>query len=477
MKNTQQQSNKLLNNKFFIIGLAAVLIVGIVGASVFINVSASGGDKPTTGIWVKQDLNTYTGKVVADDTDTIIERWKYTIRDDDTCEPSIFENGGQDAGNSIDVVYGSNSYTPADKNVIDQYDGQYICFAGVDVDGSWHHAGRQLNWIYQVHSDDPVAPTPQDLCPGDLIPTPEGDCVAPVEEGEPCDLGGIGNSEGLCVPSPSTECLDGLIPTPEGDCVAPVEEGEPCDLGGIGNSEGLCVPCPTGEGYVIVNNSCVPEAGSGPSTTHSDLATNRFDDISATDSYATAVGFLLEQEVTTGCDEDSFCPGRQLTRREFVTFLYRLLDQPKHPSTGSELFDDVVAGSYADEAIGWAHHAGVTTGCDEDLFCPSRTVTKAHVATFLHRLVGEPPFSYEPHITITPVDFDSDAYYAEAAGWAVRHGIVLDCGGAGGQDEQGQISAIYSFCPGNPVTRSDAATIIYTFAITPESWGSADLPI
>ena len=63
MKNTQQQSNSLLNNKFLIIGLAAVLIVGIVGASVFINASASDGDKPTTGIWVKQDLNTYTGKV------------------------------------------------------------------------------------------------------------------------------------------------------------------------------------------------------------------------------------------------------------------------------------------------------------------------------------------------------------------------------------------------------------------------------
>ena len=220
-----------------------------------------------------------------------------------------------------------------------------------------------------------------------------------------------------------------------------------------------------------------------PVTSHADLAANHFDDIAFTDSHATAVGFLLEQEITASCDEDSFCPNRELTRREFVTFLYRLVGAPgsDHP-LGSEIFEDVEAGSYADDAISWASYTGITTGCrtDEDgrrLFCPGQTVTRAHVATFLHRLVDEPPFSYESHITSTPIDFDSDAYYAEAAGWAVRYGIVPDCGGMGGQDEEGQITSYYSFCPGNPVTRSDAATFIYNFAITPESWGSADLNI
>ena len=364
--------------------------------------------------------------------------------------------------------------------------GKNICFAAHLDSGNWLYAGVSF------------APTPQgpedDGCPDGSIREPSAGCVEPAEEGEPCDLGGIGNSEGHCVPCPTgegyvivnnscvpgdgsgssePECPEGSIRDTSAGCVEPAEEGEPCDLGGIGNSEGHCVPCPTGEGYVIVNNSCVPEAGSGPSeptttTTHSDLAANHFDDISATDSYATAVGFLLEQEITTGCDEDSFCPDRQLTRKEFITFLYRLLDQPKHPSTGSELFDDVEAGSYANDAIGWAHHAGVTTGCDEDLFCPGRTVTKAHVATFLYRLTEG--------VVLDDLNFrdvDENVYYANAANWAVSNGIVLSCRVVGGP---AQVKVVW-FCPGNPVTRSDAATIIYNFAITPESWGNADLPI
>ena len=404
-------------------------------------VSSVGGGVTGFTVVITRTNGTYTARVSSE---ASVQQWRYIVQDESACNEQNFPQGGPSS-----VQIDSNSYTTSEADL-----GKNICFAAHLDDGNWLYAGTSFA----------PTPTPQD----------------PEDE----------------------ECPEGSIQGYSGGCIAPGGEGEPCDLGGIGNSEGQCVPCPTGEGYVIVNNTCVLEAGDGSGTglcpasqvekagacvnpcepghildgntcvsvstpTHSDLAADHFDDISATDSYAAAVGFLLEQEITTGCDEDSFCPDRQLTRREFVTFLYRLLDQPKHPSPGSEIFDDVEAGSYADEAIGWAHHAGVTTGCDEDSFCPRRTVTKAHVATFLYRLtegVDHEGFNFE--------DIDENAYYANAADWAVSNGVVLSCRGVGDPT-----SEIIWFCPGNPVTRSDAATFIYNFAITPESWGSADLPI
>ena len=53
-------------------------------------------------------------------------------------------------------------------------------------------------------------------------------------------------------------------------------------------------------------------------------------------------------------------------------------------------FHDVEAGSAHGEAIGWLVDNGITSGCDADSFCPTDDVSRAQLATFLRRLsVGE----------------------------------------------------------------------------------------
>ena len=52
---------------------------------------------------------------------------------------------------------------------------------------------------------------------------------------------------------------------------------------------------------------------------------------------------------------------------------------------GSDRFEDVPPGHYADEAIGWAADQGITAGCGNDQFCPDGLVTRAQIVTFLHR--------------------------------------------------------------------------------------------
>ena len=51
----------------------------------------------------------------------------------------------------------------------------------------------------------------------------------------------------------------------------------------------------------------------------------------------------------------------------------------------SKTFTDVPAGSYYEDAAYWAADTGITTGCDEDKFCPTGTLTRAEMITFLYR--------------------------------------------------------------------------------------------
>ncbi len=53
---------------------------------------------------------------------------------------------------------------------------------------------------------------------------------------------------------------------------------------------------------------------------------------------------------------------------------------------GSDRFDDVPRGHYADEEIGWAVDQDITRGVSRYRFDPDGTVTRAQIVTFLYRL-------------------------------------------------------------------------------------------
>ncbi|MYB40422.1 hypothetical protein F4X86_04120 [Candidatus Saccharibacteria bacterium] len=74
------------------------------------------------------------------------ERWKYVIRNDATCDGSIWSLEGRQ-GNYSEIVYGSNVYTPASKGEIAEHDGKYICFNALLTNGEWEQVGTRLNII------------------------------------------------------------------------------------------------------------------------------------------------------------------------------------------------------------------------------------------------------------------------------------------------------------------------------------------
>ena len=181
--------------------------------------------------------------------------------------------------------------------------------------------------------------------------------------------------------------------------------------------------------------------------------------------YEPAVAWMIEHGVTTGCREDMFCPQDDVTRAQFVTFLWRAAGEPAPAEAGSHVFDDMDEGSYFDSAVGWAVQAGVTVGCRPASdpsgpgFCPWRPVTRAQAAALLHRMAGSPDPS-EPH---TFEDVDPDAYYAAPVAWMAQHRIAT-----------GYTPALFG--PHQTASRAHAAAFIHRVATTPRSWATPQSP-
>lgn len=57
----------------------------------------------------------------------------------------------------------------------------------------------------------------------------------------------------------------------------------------------------------------------------------------------------------------------------------------------THVFDDVDDGSVHAPGIHYAEDTGITVGCDADNYCPSDTLTRAQMGTFLYRSSGNDP--------------------------------------------------------------------------------------
>ena len=149
-----------------------------------------------------------------------------------------------------------------------------------------------------------------------------------------------------------------------------------------------------------------------------------FGDVEADATFAPAVAWLLNAEITAGTSETTFSPHKMLTRAEFATLLWRFAGRP-HSRDDSRLFADVARDSFADEAIGWMARQNITNGCGtatDMRFCGDEPITTAHIAAFLWRYAGQPPAS----LTAAFVDVAPNAYFAHPAYWMIEHGLWVD---------------------------------------------------
>ena len=190
-------------------------------------------------------------------------------------------------------------------------------------------------------------------------------------------------------------------------------------------------------------------------------ASHLFDDVPPEAWYEPAVTWMANHNITKGCAVRQFCPDRDLTRQQFVTFLWRAAGEPLATHLGSEAFADVHEGVYSDEAIGWAISGEVIEGCtpgtlgDQDWnFCPQQPVTRGHMATLLYRHVEADYIGQTaPYTDVAP---DSD--HANSVAWIHDLEIATGC------DTD-------LFCPDRNATRAEAAAFINGVAARPRAWG------
>ena len=88
---------------------------------------------------------------------------------------------------------------------------------------------------------------------------------------------------------------------------------------------------------------------------------------------------LAAAGLAIGCGDGSYCPGRAVSRGPLATALATAL---RLPSTRTDYFDDDERSRH-EASINRIAAAGITSGCADDRFCPTRGVRRGPATVFL----------------------------------------------------------------------------------------------
>jgi hypothetical protein len=180
-----------------------------------------------------------------------------------------------------------------------------------------------------------------------------------------------------------------------------------------------------------------------------------FNDVAEDSPFSRFVETVLHAGVTSGCGGDSYCPRQVATRDQMAVFLLLAKEGPGYapPACGTPAFDDVPASSPFCPFVEELARRGVTSGCGGRNYCPRVSVTREQMAVFLLRTL-DPALS--PPACTTPMfgDVPAASPFCRWIEEVARRGISTGCGGG-------------NFCPQTPITREQMAVFLtVTFALT-----------
>lgn len=110
-----------------------------------------------------------------------------------------------------------------------------------------------------------------------------------------------------------------------------------------------------------------------------------FEDVELGSWYHAPVEWALENGITTGISDTEFGPGRNVTREQFVTFLYRYAGEPVPEAAADWFADWDCVSEYARDAVSWAVEVGLLTGYDDGTVAPLRELNRAELAVLMQR--------------------------------------------------------------------------------------------
>ena len=142
---------------------------------------------------------------------------------------------------------------------------------------------------------------------------------------------------------------------------------------------------------LIAMAMAVSVAGTTIAQTEEPKGSDTFDDVPVGHWADEEIAWAVANGITVGVGEGRFDLEGIVNRAQIFTFLYRtinLLQGTPVTALGSDMFDDVPVGHWADEEIGWAVSNGVVSGVSETVFDLEGTVSRAEMVTFIHRTVN-----------------------------------------------------------------------------------------
>lgn len=214
------------------------------------------------------------------------------------------------------------------------------------------------------------------------------------------------------------------------------------------------VPTAGYQGTVTIPYSGVDTAGRSFSGTLklilSDLySKSSFSDMSGYEAVVPSVEFLRNCGVALGYENDTYGPGRSITRGEFTVMVYRAFELPDAGTRYS--FSDVATDSYYAQAVAAAKAMGIVTGYS-GRFMPSASITRQDAMTIVLRAM-EATGCTLPNVSTSLLSVYTDGNrvsdYARAAVSTLAHI------GAAESTQDGRIR------PRESITRAEMAVLLH----------------
>jgi SpoIID/LytB domain protein len=159
--------------------------------------------------------------------------------------------------------------------------------------------------------------------------------------------------------------------------------------------------------------------------------------------HAESIIEIYERGVTKGCNppaNNRYCPGGSVTRGQMAAFLNRAFD---FPAPDKDYFSDDGTSIFEDD-INRMAASGITLGCGDGVYCPSRRVSRGEMAAFLDRAFGFAETSVD-HFTD-----DNGSTFEDSINRIAAAGVTFGC----------NPPANDAFCPNDSVARAQMASFI-----------------
>lgn len=170
-----------------------------------------------------------------------------------------------------------------------------------------------------------------------------------------------------------------------------------------------------------------------------------FSDVPSNNPFYTEISNIAFRLITVGCGGGNYCPNDNVTRAQMAAFIMRSLGEFDPPPPASQRFLDVAPSNPFYAFIDRLAELGITVGCGGGNYCPNDFVSRGQMAAFIMRGVGmfSPPAPATQRFTDVAPD---NLFYAFIDQMALR-GVTAGCSAT-------------TYCPNDFVTRAQMAAFL-----------------